>query len=63
MDLVEKGFKVFLIIAGHLIIVLGLAIGALLHSGSETPPVLLVLGGESAHVDILKVRLRMDVFC
>ena len=55
----KKGFKVFLIIAGAFIIVLGLAIGSIYTSGSETPSPL-VLGGESANVDIQKVRLRMD---
>ncbi|MEL0119360.1 MAG: hypothetical protein VXB01_10515, partial [Opitutae bacterium] len=56
----KKGFKVFLIIAGAFIIVLGLAIGALFTPVVQKHLVLLVLGGESANVDIQKVRLRMD---
>ena len=56
----KKGFKVFLIIAGAFIFVLGLAIGALFTPVVKKHLVLLVLGSESANVDIQKVRLRMD---
>ncbi|MEK9984010.1 MAG: hypothetical protein VW879_04645, partial [Opitutae bacterium] len=56
----KKGFKVFLIIAGAFIIVLGLAIGALFTPVVQKHLVLLVLGGESAHVDIQKVRVLLN---
>ena len=56
----KKGLKIFLIVAGAVVLLLGLAVGLLFVPGVQKKIVLSALGREAARLDVYKARLGLE---